>query len=126
MLSPLAQISCSLFAQAKGAEPPGMFGLASPLIPFILIGVLFYFMIFRTERRRRAEVASMLDQLKKNDRVVTIGGIFGTVVNVSGSDEVTIRVDENSNTRLRVQRSAIARVITDDGGTTKDKDKDKD
>ena len=53
--------------------------------------------------------------LKKNDRVVTIGGIYGTVVNVQKDlDEVTIKVDENTNTKLRMQRAAIARVIASD------------
>ena len=54
----------------------------------------------------------MLDNLKKNDRVVTAGGIFGTVVAVQ-PDAVVLRVDENANTRIRVQRSSISRVVTD-------------
>jgi len=52
--------------------------------------------------------------LKKNDRIVTIGGILGTVMNVQ-KDEVTIRVDESTNTKLRMQRNAIARVIPPEG-----------
>ena len=48
----------------------------------------------------------MLQNLKKNDRVVTIGGIYGTVVNAQKDlDEVTIKVDESTNTKLRMQRS---------------------
>src|SRR5690606_23573643 len=67
-------------------------------VPLILIGVLFYFMLIRPERKKSAQMADMLKTLKKNDHVVTIGGIFGTVVNVNeGSDVVTIRVDENTN-----------------------------
>ena len=44
-----------------------------------MIGVLFYLMLVRPERRKRADLDTMLKNLKKNDRVVTIGGIFGTV-----------------------------------------------
>jgi preprotein translocase subunit YajC len=58
----------------------------------------------------------MRSGLKKNDRVVTIGGILGTVTMVQqGSDEVTIKVDENNNTKLRIKRSAIDRVVAPDG-----------
>ncbi len=61
--------------------------------PLIAIGVLFYVMLIRPERRKQAAVRSMLDDLKKNDRVVTIGGIRGTVVSVRREiDEVTIKV----------------------------------
>lgn len=83
-------------------------------IPFVMIGILFYFMMIRPERRKRAELESMVANLKKNDRVVTVGGIFGTVVTAAkDSDELTIRVDENSNTKLRVQRSAIKTVLAE-------------
>ena len=94
----------------------GGFGLlAGPLFPIIIIFVLFYFMLIRPEKRRRATMNAMLDQLKKNDLVITAGGIKGTIVNVqAGSDEVTLRVDESNNTKLRVLRSSIARVVRDD------------
>jgi len=81
----------------------------------ILIGVLFYLMLIRPEHRKRAELKTMLESIKKNDQVVTIGGLKGSIVNVQkDSDEVTIKVDETNNTKLRVLRSAIARVISDD------------
>jgi preprotein translocase subunit YajC len=102
-------------------ESGGMWGLlAGPMFPLIVIFVLFYFMLIRPERRRRATMNQMLDNLKKNDRVVTAGGIVGTVVNVQkGSEEVTIKVDESTNTKLRVIRSSIARVLGDDTGDLK-------
>ena len=89
--------------------------VANPLIvPVIIILPLMYFMLILPDKRKRAQTTSMLDNLKKNDRIVTIGGIVGTVVNAPpGTDEVTIRVDENSNTRIHVLRSAI-RVVTED------------
>jgi preprotein translocase subunit YajC len=93
------------------ANPSG--GMLTMLMPLLLIGVLFYFMLIRPEKRKQSEVARMQQNLKKNDRVVTIGGIIGVVVNAAqGSDEVTIRVDENSNTRVRVLRSAVSRILS--------------
>ena len=110
MLSPLLL--------AAGADPSGG-GLG--LFPaFIAIGILFYFMLVMPERRKQKAHRSLLDQLKKNDRVVTIGGIYGTVTNVQrDADEVTIKVDEATNTKLRVTFNAIARVITDDSAGEK-------
>ena len=89
-----------------------------PLGLFLMIGVLFYFLMIRPDRRKKAEMLEMLQQLKKNDRVVTIGGIYGTVVATSkDAEEVTIKIDENTNTKLRLQRSAIARVLNGETGS---------
>ena len=99
-----------LAAQANGND-----GI-NPLLqfaPFIIIGILFYVMLIRPERKKRTDLDRMLGNLKKNDRVVTIGGIYGTIVNApQGSKEVTLKVDENNNTRLRVLRSAINQVVS--------------
>ena len=96
--------------------------IANPLIPFVAIAVLFYMMMMRPERRKRAELEQKLSSLKKNDRIVTIGGIYGTIVNVpKDSEDVTIRVDESSNARLRILRSAVSRVITSEDSAEKDK-----
>jgi len=109
-----------LLAEAAAAPEGGGGGGALPFdlpffVPLILIGVLFYFMLIRPERKKSAQMADMLKTLKKNDHVVTIGGIYGTVVNVNeGSDVVTIRVDENTNAKLRVRRSAISAIVKDD------------
>jgi preprotein translocase subunit YajC len=87
----------------------------SLLLPIVAIVVLFYFLIVRPEKRKQSEVARMQESLKKNDRVVTIGGILGVVVNAQkDSKEVTIRVDDSNNTRLHVLRSSISRVVSDE------------
>lgn len=102
--------AAGLLAQGGGAAD-----MMSMLTPMLLIGVLFYFLMMRPEKRKRDDVALMQKSLKKNDRVVTIGGIVGVVVNAqSDSEEVTIRVDENTNTRIHVIRSSISRVVTDE------------
>lgn len=92
------------------AEGPDIFSL---LMPIVMIGVLFYLLIVRPEKRKQADVAQMQANLKKNDHVVTAGGMLGVVVNASqGSTDVTLRVDDN--TRIRVLRSHILRVISGD------------
>ncbi|MBC8350942.1 MAG: preprotein translocase subunit YajC [Planctomycetes bacterium] len=112
-------LSILLLAQDPPAASP--FGQFGSLLPFVAIAVLFYFMLIRPERRKRADTASMLDNMKKNDRVVTIGGIHGVVVNIQkDSDDVTLRIDDSSNTKMRVLRSAISRIVTDDGDASKE------
>jgi len=112
---PLFDASTAMTLLAQNAQGGSSLGPLGGLLPFILIGVLFYFMLIRPERKKRAEMTDLLGKLKKNDRVVTAGGIFGVVVNTQkDSEDVTIRIDDNNNTRLRILRSAISRVITDE------------
>ena len=104
-----------LFAQPEGAPTPGgMFTPTSMLTLWLPMGLLFYFLLIRPQGKERAKRQNLLDSIKKNDRVVTIGGVYGVVTNVQrDSDEVTIKVDEATNTKLRVTRGSIARVLTD-------------
>lgn len=86
------------------------------------IGVIFYLLLIRPQRVEQQKRQAMLDAVKKNDRVVTIGGIYGVVVNVQReSDEITLRVDEGNNTRIRVTVGAVARVIRDESDDAKPK-----
>ncbi len=88
-------------------------------LPFVAIGVLFYFLMIRPQRREQSRRQTMLDAVQKNDHVVTIGGVYGVVTNVHReADEVTLKVDEATNTKLRVTLSSIARVIREE--TTQD------
>jgi len=89
---------------------------SNPMFTFIMFAVLFvlmYFMLFRGPKKQRAQQAKLISSLKKNDRVRTIGGIFGTVIDVR-DDEVTLKIDESNNTKIRVAPEAISRVLTDD------------
>jgi preprotein translocase subunit YajC len=80
----------------------------------IAVAALFYFLMVRPERRKQATHRALLEGLKKNDRVVTVGGIHGVVINVQREvNEVSIKVDESTNTKLKVDFSAIARVLSD-------------
>jgi len=98
---------------AEGEQEQQGSPLGSLLVPLVAMGLMWYLLILRPGRRDRAKRDSLLKALKKNDRVVTIGGILGTVVNVGSDDkEVTLRVDDN--TRIRILRSSIQTVLADD------------
>lgn len=94
--------------------------LANPLFLIIILFALFYFLIIRPQRREQSRRQEMLSALKKNDRVVTIGGIIGSVANLSqDGKEVTVKVDDN--TRLKMLRSSIQNVLKDDESEQKEK-----
>ena len=105
-------------AQPGAASPPDMLTMFFPLLA---IGVIFYFVLLRPQQRERKKQDQMLKALKKNDRVVTIGGVVGTIVNIEpDSKVVTLRVDDN--TRIVFLRSAIQGAYVDvkDAASTKE------
>ena len=92
----------------------GWLGGALPLVLLLVLLLMFIFMS-TSQRRERKKHQAMLDALSKGDKVQTVGGIIGTVVDMR-EDEVMVKVDENANTRLRFARSAIKNVIESKGG----------
>jgi preprotein translocase subunit YajC len=82
----------------------------------LLLGLLFvlmYFMLFRAPRKRQQEQQKMVSSLKKNDRVLTSGGILGTILDVR-DDEIVLKIDEATNAKMRVVPSAVIKVLGDD------------
>jgi preprotein translocase subunit YajC len=100
----------SFFLLGEAAPEGDLMQMIGPMLPFLVIGVLFWVLMIRPESKKTADLNKMREGLKKNDRILTIGGIFGTVVNVQkDAKDITIRVDDN--TRIRVLRSSIALVL---------------
>lgn len=83
------------------------------MMSVILIGVMvfFVFMMFRGPRKKQQEHRKMVQSLQKNDRVRTIGGIHGTIVDVR-DDEIVLKIDESSNTKIKVSPSAIGTKLS--------------
>src|SRR5262249_1683406 len=101
-----------LLAQGDNAQGGGSPGW-TPFVPIILIGVMFYLLLFLPMQRQKKQLQASLAALKKNDKVVTSGGIIGTVAAIKDKeDEVTLKIDDSSNVRLRVLKSSIVRVIS--------------
>ena len=100
----------ALLAQAAGGG--GFDSLLSGMaIPLMVTLLLMYLLLMRPDQKKRKEMEKLLASIKKNDHVVTIGGIFGTVVLANpGSESVVIRVDDSNGTKIKVLRSAISRV----------------
>lgn len=89
-------------------------GFPMQLIFLGLIFVVMYVIMLRGPRKQQQKHKQMVQALAKNDRVRTIGGILGTVVDIKG-DEVTLKVDESSNTKIKITTSAVGRNLTQEG-----------
>ena len=102
--------------EAVAEKPPGFWDNMGFMLPAMMaVTVLYLIMMGKPKDQGQTKAADMLAKLKKNDRVVTAGGILGTVVNVRSENEyVTIRVDDSTNARMQVLASSIARVLSDD------------
>jgi len=98
-------------APGTGPAPQRQGFFSYQLVFLVLMIVIFYMFILRGPRKQQQQHKQMVQALKKNDRVRTIGGIFGTVVDVRG-DEVTLKVDESNNTKIRVSTSAIGKNLS--------------
>lgn len=87
-------------------------GLGSMWLIFLLVLVVMWIFLIGGQRKEKKKRAALLDALSKGDRVQTVGGILGTVVEVR-DDEVVVKVDENTNARMRFSRSAIQTIVND-------------
>ncbi|MDI6889317.1 MAG: preprotein translocase subunit YajC [Thermodesulfovibrionales bacterium] len=89
-------------AYAMGPSPQGAgqgLGALGSIIPLILIFVIFYFLLIRPQQRRAKEHRRMVENLKKGDKVVTSGGVYG-VIEAVGANTVTVKIAENVKVKL--------------------------
>ena len=110
----------SLFSTLPLLQEGGGSGqLLTMILPFGLIILVFYFLIIRPQNKKQKDTQRMLSALKKNDKVVTIGGVRGTVVNVK-DDTIVVRVD--TNVKLEFSKSAVSNVLggQESGSESKD------
>jgi preprotein translocase subunit YajC len=103
-----------MFISPAYAQATGLSGLMDQsalvqFLPLVLIFVVFYFLLIRPQQQKQKQHRSMLDALRRGDRVVTGGGIFGTVNRVVSPEEV--EVDIASGVRVRLVRSTITSVL---------------
>ncbi|HWL83653.1 MAG TPA: preprotein translocase subunit YajC [Roseomonas sp.] len=98
------------YAQDAAAAAGGAGAIVMQLAPLALIFVVFYFLLIRPQQKRAKEHREMLGALKRNDRIITAGGILGTVTKVKeGSEEVEVEIAPN--VRVMVARSTISTLV---------------
>lgn len=99
--------SFALLAQA--AAPTSTGGIfTNPVIPFICIGIVFYFLIIRPQSKRTKELAAMVAAIKTGDKVVTNSGIHGIVANVKEGSTLSLKIADN--VKIEIDKSAIATI----------------
>ncbi len=89
----------------------GTGALIAQVLPILAIGLVFYFIVIAPANKQRKKTQEMLSSLKKGDRVVTSGGIYGTIQGVE-ADVVYLKIAENI--KVKVARSAITGIVTGD------------
>lgn len=99
---------------AEGGGIAELLSGSGMLIPLMLTMLLMYFLLMRPEQKKRKDLERMLANLKKNDHVVTIGGIFGTVVATPDPKVVVVRIDDGNGTKVKMLRTAISHVGSGD------------
>jgi preprotein translocase subunit YajC len=96
-------------APGGGGQGGGIQGLVGSLLPLVLIFVVFYFLLIRPQQKKAKEHKQMLDNLKKGDKIITAGGIYG-VIETTDAKTITIKIAEN--VKVRVGRGYVAAVRT--------------
>lgn len=94
----------NLIAMAPQGQNAGG-GIVSTLIMFAAIIAIFYFMIIRPQQKRQKERQKLLESIQKGDKIITVGGVHGTVV---GVDEKTVLVQIADNVKVKFEKSAIS------------------
>jgi len=90
------------------ARPQGGVGMFTALLPFLLVFVIFYLLIVMPQRKRQKKHQMMVEQLKPGDRVITSGGIYGTVMGVQ-PDRIELKVA--ANVKIDITKSAVAVIL---------------
>ena len=106
-------IVVQLFA-ANSKPPAGPLELLITYFPMVLIVVAAWFLLYRPEKERMRKQRELLNNVKKNDRVITASGIIGTVSSVDREqDRLVLKVDESSNAKITFTLASVNRVLAD-------------
>lgn len=97
-----------LLQAAPAAQPAG--GNYSFLIMMLLIFVVMYFFMIRPQQKKQKEIVKFRESLKKGDKIITVGGIYGTVAEVREKD---LLIEVDNNVKIRVDKSSIVRDSSD-------------
>ncbi len=100
-------LSANLLCVGQAGPPPSVFW--TTLVPIMMMGAILYFFILRPQRQKERHRLDMLANLKKSDRVVTVGGLHGIVTMIK-EKEVVLQIDETKDVKVKVDKDAIVSV----------------
>ncbi len=104
----LAETAAPVAAAAAGAPPTTVDGVLMQFLPLFLIFGVFYFLLIRPQQKKYEQHKAMVEGIRRGDKVVTAGGILGTVVRADTGDEVVVEIAEN--VKVRVLKNTITNV----------------
>lgn len=105
MFELIASAQAQEVAAAAASEP----SVLSGILPLVLMLVVFYFLLIRPQQKKLSDHKKMVTALRRGDKVVTSGGIYGTVAKV---DEEAIQLDISTDVRVKLDKNSIAVVLT--------------
>ena len=108
--------------QGGGTGAGGQGGTFGAFIPLILMFVIFYFLLIRPQQKKSKEHREMISNLKRGDRIITAGGIYGRI---TGLDDTTVTVEIADKVRVKVGRSNVAAQVKNKGQTSAPKESKK-
>jgi preprotein translocase subunit YajC len=111
MLFNIIDIAYAMGPSQGSAGPSG--GMLGSLIPLILIFVIFYFLLIRPQQKRAKEHKTMIENLKKGDKIITSGGVYG-VIEAVGTNTVTVKISENVKVKFGKAYVAAVRASSDE------------
>lgn len=118
-------LSALVAAEGGGGAGGALGGYGRVLIPTAGILVLLYFLVLRPQQKRDAQKEDMRAGLKERDKIITVGGIYGTVKKV-GAETVIVRIDDKGPVEVKITKSAVHKVLSSSKGDAKGGDKAKD
>ncbi len=98
------------FLQQGGGSARPQGSIMTALLPFVLVFVIFYLLIIMPQRKKQKKHQEMVGQLKSGDKIVTTGGIYGTVMGVQ-QDKIEVKIA--SNVKIDISRNAVAAFLSD-------------
>ncbi len=90
----LLDIAYAMGTSPQGGAGQGVGGMLGSIVPLILIFVIFYFLLIRPQQKKSKEHKNMIENLKKGDKIITSGGVYG-VIEAIGTNTVTVKIAEN-------------------------------
>jgi preprotein translocase subunit YajC len=100
----------TLFLQAEAPSSGGGLG-GMNLVMLLLLVVVFYFFLIRPQQKRQKELRTYRDSLKKGDKIITTGGIYGKVHEIKDQNKIVLEISDN--VRITVDKSAVVRDMSD-------------
>lgn len=97
-----------ILLQQQPGQPGGLEGLLSSILPFVLIILVFYFFIIRPQQKKQKERAKLLEGVKKGDKIITSGGIYGVV---EGLEDNTVLVKIAEGVKVKMEKGAIGTIV---------------